>query len=216
MQVAQETSKVVWYSHFFKNFPQFVVIHTVKVLRLVSEAEVDIFLEFPGFLYDVMNVSNLILGSSAFSKFSLHIWKISIHIPLKPILKDMGHNLTSMWSECIGSLNILWHCASLGFEWKNDLFQSCGHCWVFQICWHIECSTLTTPSFRIWNSSAGIPTPPLALLVGMLPKTHLTSHSWMSGCRWVTTPSWLSQSLRTFLYCSSAYFCHLFLLFCFR
>ena len=126
IQVAQETSKVVWYSHLFKNFPQFVVIHTVKVLRLVSEAEVDIFLEFPGFLYDVMNVSNLILGSSAFSKFSLYIWKFSIHLPLKPILKDMGHNLTSMWSECIGSLNILWHCASLGFEWKN---------WPFPVLW---------------------------------------------------------------------------------
>ena len=63
-----------------KNFPQFVVIHRVKDFSVVSEAEVDIFLEFPGFLYDVMNVSNLILGSSAFSKSSLNIWKFTVHV----------------------------------------------------------------------------------------------------------------------------------------
>ena len=60
---------------------------------------------------------------------------------------------------------------------KTDLFQSCGHCWVFQICWHIDCSTFTASSFRIWNSSTGIPSPPLALFVVMLSKTRLTSHS---------------------------------------
>ena len=66
---------------------------------------------------------------------------------------------------------------------KTDLFQSCGHCWVFQICWHIECSTFTGSFFRIWNNSAGIPSPPLALFVVMLSKAHLTSHSRMSGSR---------------------------------
>ena len=82
---------------------------------------------------------------------------------------------------------------------KTDLFQFCGHCWVFQICWHIECSTFTASSFRIWNSSAGILSPPLWLVVIMLPlKAHLTSHSSLSGSRWVTTPSWLSRSLRPF------------------
>ena len=81
---------------------------------------------------------------------------------------------------------------------KTDLFQSCGHCWVFQICCHIECSTFTASSFRIWNSSTGIPSPPLALFVVMLPKTHLTSHSRISGFRWVITPSWLSGSWRCF------------------
>ena len=60
---------------------------------------------------------------------------------------------------------------------KTDLFQSCGHSWVFQICWHIECSTFTAPSVRIWNSSTGIPSPPLALFIVMLSKAHLTSHS---------------------------------------
>ena len=71
---------------------------------------------------------------------------------------------------------------------KTDLFQSCGHCWVFQICWHIECSTFTASSFRIWNSSTGIPSPLLALFVVMLPKAHLTSHSKIFGSRWVITP----------------------------
>ena len=96
---------------------------------------------------------------------------------------------------------------------KTYFFQSCGHCWVFQICWRIECSTFTASSFRIWNRSAGIPSPPLALLVVMLPKAHLTWHSRMSGSRWVITPSQLSGSLRSFLYNSSMYSCHLFLIY---
>ena len=91
---------------------------------------------------------------------------------------------------------------------KTDLFQSCGHCWVFQICWHIECSTFTASSFRIWNSSTGIPSPLLALFIVILSKAHLTSHSRMSGSRWVITPLWLSGSWRSFLY-SSVYSCHL-------
>ena len=95
---------------------------------------------------------------------------------------------------------------------KTDLFQSCGHCWVFQICWYIECSAFTASSFRIWNSSTGIPSPPLALFVVMLPKAHWTSHSRMSGSRWVITPLWLSGSWRSFLYSSSVYVCHLFLI----
>ena len=95
---------------------------------------------------------------------------------------------------------------------KTDLFQSRGHCWVFQICWHIECSTFTASSFRIWNSSTGIPSPLLVLFVVMLPKAHLISHSRMSGSRWVITPLWLSGSWRSFLYSSSVYFCYFFLI----
>ena len=95
---------------------------------------------------------------------------------------------------------------------KTELFQSCVHCWVFQICWHIECSTFTASSFRIWNSSTGIPSPPLALFVVMLSKAQLTSHSRMSGSRWVITSSWLSGSWRSFLYSYSVYSCHLFLI----
>ena len=88
---------------------------------------------------------------------------------------------------------------------KTDLFQSCGHCWVFQICRHIECSTLTTSFSRILNSSTGIPLPPLALFIVMLSKAHLTSHY---DSRWVPTPLWLSG----LLYTSSAYPYHLFLI----
>ena len=110
--------------------------------------------------------------------------------------------------QLCGSLNILWHCLSL----TGIKTEFCGHCWVFQICWHIECSTLTASSFRIWKSSAEIPSPPLALFVVMLPKAHLTSHSRMSGSRWVITPSGLSGSWRSFLYSSSVYSCHLFLI----
>ena len=92
--------------------------------------------------------------------------------------------------QLCSSFSILWPFFGTGM--KTDLFQSRGHCWVFQICWHIECSTFTVLSFRIWNSSTGIPSPPLALFVVMLPKAHLTLHSRMSGSRWVITPSWLS------------------------
>ena len=95
---------------------------------------------------------------------------------------------------------------------RSDLFQSCSHCWVFQICWHNECSTLTASSFRIWNSSTVIPSPTLALFALMLPNTHLTSNSRMSGSRWVTTLSWLSRSWRPFLYSSSVYSYHLILI----
>ena len=94
---------------------------------------------------------------------------------------------------------------------KTDLFQ-CGHCWVFQICLYIECSTFTASSFRIWNSSTGIPSPPQALFIVMLSKAHLTLHSRMSGSRWVITPSWLFGSWRSFLYNSSVYSWHLFLI----
>ena len=83
IQVSQETDKVVWYSHLFRNFPQFVVIHTVKGFQVINEAEVDVFLESPCHPYDPTNVGNLIPGSSAFSKTILYIWKFSIHILLK-------------------------------------------------------------------------------------------------------------------------------------
>ena len=100
-----------------------------------------------------------------------------------------------------------------GIEMKPDLFQFCGHCWVSQICWHTECSTLMALSFRILNSSPGVPSPPLALFIVMLPKGHLTSHSRMYVSRWMTAPSWLSRSLRPFLYSSSEYSCYLSLIF---
>ena len=99
IQVSQEACKVVWYSHPLKNFPQFVVIHTVKGSSVVNEAEVDVFLEFPCFLYAPTDVGNLISSSSAFSKFSLYIWKFLVPILLKPNLKDFEHYLVSMGNE---------------------------------------------------------------------------------------------------------------------
>ena len=87
---------MVWCSHFFKNFPQFVVIHTLKGFSVVNEAEVDVFLEFSCFFYDPADIDNLISGSYAFSKSSLNIWKFSVHILLKYSLKDFEHYLDSL------------------------------------------------------------------------------------------------------------------------
>ena len=136
-----------------------------------------------------------------FLETSLNIWKFTFHVLLKPGLENFEHYFTSVWDEC--NCAVVWAYLALpffGIEMKTDIFQSCGHCWVFQICWHFECSTFTALSFRIWNSSTGIPSPPLALFVVMLPKAHLTSHSRMSGSRWVLviTPSWLSETWNSF------------------
>ena len=87
---------MVWYSHLLKNFPQFVVIHTVKVFGIVNKAELDVFLEFSCFFYDQMDVGNLISGSSGFSKSSLNIWKFSVHLLLKPGLENFEHYFASM------------------------------------------------------------------------------------------------------------------------
>ena len=87
---------MVWYSHLFQNFPHFVVIHTVKGFGIVNKAEVDAFLEFSCFLNGPTVVGNLISGSSAFSKASLYIWMFSVHVLLKPGLKDFEHYLASM------------------------------------------------------------------------------------------------------------------------
>ena len=96
VQISQEASQVVWYSHFFKNFPQFVVIHTVKGFGIINKAEIDVFLELSYFFNDPMDVGNLISGSSAFSKSSLNIWNFSVHILLKPGLENFEHYFVSM------------------------------------------------------------------------------------------------------------------------
>ena len=82
---------MVWLSHHFKNFPQFVVIHTVKGFSIVNKSEVDVFLEFPCFVYDPMDVGKLISGSSAFSKSSLNIWMFMVHVLLKHGLENFKH-----------------------------------------------------------------------------------------------------------------------------
>ena len=124
IQISQEAGQVVWYSHLFKNFPEFVVIHIVKGFSIVNEAEVNVFLEFSCFIYDPTDVGNLISGSPTFSKSNLNIWKFSVHILLKPSLKDFEHNLTSLWNEC--SCTVVWAFFSLhffGIGMNTDFFS---------------------------------------------------------------------------------------------
>ena len=115
IQISQEAGEVVWYFHLLKNFPQFIVIHTVKGFSIVNEAEVDVFLAISCFFYDPMDVDNLISGSSAFSKFSLNIWKVSVHILLKPGLENFEHYFASMWDEC--NCAVVWIFFGIAFLW---------------------------------------------------------------------------------------------------
>ena len=150
----------VKYSHIFKkckNFPQFVVIHTVKGFSIVNEAEVDVFLEFPCFLYNPMNV-DLISGSSAFSKPTLYIWKFSVIILLMLAWRILSITLLA----CKMCAIVVWTFFRTVLLWDGN------ENWSFPVLWPLlsfpnlltyECSILTTSSFRIWNSSAGIPSP---------------------------------------------------------
>ena len=137
------------------------MIHTLKGFSTVNETEVDVFLEFPCFLYDPTK-GNLVSGSSAFSKPSLYIWKFSVHILLKPNLRDFKHNLASMWNvqQFEHSLGLPF----FGVEMKGDLFQSCG------------CSL----SLSFLNLLIKFSTNFVHI---MFPKADWTSHSKMSGSR---------------------------------
>ena len=135
------------------------------------------FLELSYYFYDPADVGNLISGSSAFSKSSLNIWNFMVHVLLKPSLKDFEQYLASVWNEC--KCTVVGTSLTITFIWdwnENWLFQSCGHCCGFQICWHIESNILIASYFRIWNSSAGILSPPLALLKDYLQQLHLLVH----------------------------------------
>ena len=148
--ISQEGGQVVWYSHLLKNLLQFVVIHSVKGFCVVNKAEADVFLELSCIFDDPMDVGNLNSGSSAFSKTSLNNWKFSVHVQLKPGLENVEHYFASMWNKC--NCEVVWTFFGTAFLWdwnETDLFQSYGHCWVFQICWHTEFSTFTASSFRI-------------------------------------------------------------------
>ena len=143
-KVSKETGKMVWYSHLFESSPQFVMIHTVKYFRVVNETQVDIFLEFPCFLYDPVNVDNLISGSSAFSKPNLDIWKFFLCIMLNSKMQDFKYVLTSVGDEhsclMLRTFFITTLLENLDEDW---LLQSCDQCWVFQIC--------NTLSAMLWN-----------------------------------------------------------------
>ena len=125
IQISQEAGQVV--SHLFKNFPQFVVIHTVRGSGLVSEAEIDVFLELSCFFYDPVDVGNLISGSSAFSKSSLRNWKFTVHILFKPGLEKLEHYFASMWDEC--NCALVWTFFGIAFLW--DWNEN----WPFPVLW---------------------------------------------------------------------------------
>ena len=127
IQISQEAGCVVWCSHFFLNFPQLVEIHTVKGFGIVNKAEVNVFLEVSCFFDDPMDVGNLISASSAFPKFSLDIWKFSVHILLKPYLENFEHYFARKWDEC--NCIVVWTVLGIAFLW--DWNEN----WPFPVLW---------------------------------------------------------------------------------
>ena len=127
IQVSQEAGQMVWYSHLFQNFPEFIVIHTVKGFGIVNKTEIDVFLELSCFFDDPADVGNLIFDSSAFSKTSLNIWKFTY-------CRSLGWRILSITLlACEMSTIVRWFEHSLalpffGIGMKTDLLQSCGHC----------------------------------------------------------------------------------------
>ena len=130
IQISQEAGKVVWFSHLLKNFLQLVVIHTVKGFGIVSKAEIDVFLELSCFFDDPADVGNLISGSSAFSKTSLNIWKLTVHVLLKPGLENFEHYFTSVWAEC--NCAVVWALFGISFLW--DWNEN----WPFPVLWPLQ------------------------------------------------------------------------------
>ena len=127
IQISQEAGQVVWYSHLFQNFSQFVVIHTIKGCGIVSKAEIDVLMEFSCFVCDPMDVRNLISLSSAFSKSSLNIWKFMVHVLLKPGLENFEHYFASMWVEC--NCGEVWTFFGIAFLWNWN------ENWPFPVLW---------------------------------------------------------------------------------
>ena len=119
--IREVLGKVDWYSNLFKNFSQFVVIHTVQGFGIVNKAEIDVFLELSCFSYDPVDVGSLISGSSAFSKSSLNISKFSVHVLLKPCSENFQHYFTSMWDEC--NCAVVWTFFGIAFLW--DWNENC-------------------------------------------------------------------------------------------
>ena len=115
IQVSQEAGQVVWYSHLFQNFSQFIVIYTVKSFGIVNKAEIDVFLELSCFFHDPADVGNFISGSSAFSKTSLNIWKFMLHVLLKPVLENFEYYFISVWDEC--NCVVVWAFFGIAFLW---------------------------------------------------------------------------------------------------
>ena len=127
IQVSQQAGKVVWYSHLFRNFPQFVVIHTVKGFIIVNEAEVDVFLNSLCFFYEPTDVGNLISGSSPFSKSNLNLWKSLVHVLLKPKFENFECDFACIWNEynCV----VVWTIFGIALLW--DWNEN----WSFAVLW---------------------------------------------------------------------------------
>ena len=191
---------------FTINFLQFVVIHTVISFDIVNKAEIDVFLELSWFFQSSKDVGSLISGSSAFSKTSLNNWKFTFHVLLEPGLENFEHYFASMWDECNCAVvwtffGIAFFGIIMGLEWKVTFTSSVATAAFSKF------ETLSQHHL-LGFERAQLEFPLLALLIVMLPKAHLTSHSRMYGSRWAIPPSWLS-GLRK----SSVYSCHLFLMF---
>ena len=129
IQVSQEAGQMVWYSHQFWNFPQFIVIHTVKGFGIVNKQETDIFVKLSCFFNDPVDIGNLISGSSAFSKCSLNIWKFTVHVLLKPGLENFEYYFTSVWEEC--NFVVVWAFFGIAFLW--DWNEN----WPFPVLWSL-------------------------------------------------------------------------------
>ena len=127
IQVSQEAGQEVWYSHLFQNFPQFIVIHTIKDFGIVNKAEINVFLELSWFFNNPMDVGNLISGSSAFSKSSLNIGTFTVHVLLKPGLENFEHYFTSVRDEC--NCAVVWAFFGIAFLW--DWNEN----WPFPVLW---------------------------------------------------------------------------------
>ena len=127
IQVSQEAGHVIWYSYLFQNFPQFIVIHTVKGFGRVSKADIDNFLQLSCFFEDPVDVGNLISGSSAFCNTSLNIWKLTVHVLLKPRLENFKHIFSRVWDEC--NCAVVW--AFFGIAFLGDWNEN----WPFPVLW---------------------------------------------------------------------------------
>ena len=119
IQISLEAGQVVWYSHLFKNFPQFVVIYAVKGFGIINKTEVDVFLQLSCFFNDPKDVGNLISGSSAFSKSSLKTWMFTVHILLKSGLENFEHYFVSVWDECNCAVCVFFGIAFL-WNWNEN------------------------------------------------------------------------------------------------
>ena len=188
VQTSQEAGQVVWYSHLFQNFLQFVVIYTVKGFGIVNKTEVEVFLELCFLMIQQM----------------LAIWSLVLLSFLKPAWTSVSSwftyccglawrilSITNLWDEC--NCAVVWAFFGIAFLWdwnENWPFPVLCPLLCFPNLLAYECSSFTTSSFRIWNSSTGTPSPPLASFIMMFPKAHLTSHSRMSCSRWVVVIRW--------------------------